>query len=242
MKWMSRLLSGAVLAGVKFLIASVLAYYGFTSEWFHELWVVFRGYPLPLQAVVWASLAFASTAGLVMLLRMPIDPMHPDSLPKYFKFYLFPFRRISWRFERLFNSYSDYENKFLIANFPFYLKANGRRDLNPISAVIRSRVTGVSIPVALAGPPPAGGYVPASTVESCVSGIWISGVAEFSPPIYAYEFLDRFGDFDFIFEYDDHKVFRRHFSIREVENYLKNWQQFFEKRDRHSLPTVKVKA
>lgn len=114
--------------------------------------------------------------------------------------------------------------------------------MRPAYGVIRSRRTGVAIEISLAGPLPAGGYVPASTVETCDAGVWVSGVVEFSPPILANKFMDEFGDFDFIFVYDGSKEFRRHFSKREIRAYLKRWDLFFADQKRRSLDPVKVKT
>lgn len=242
MKWMKQLMSSFAISAAKFITVTVLAYFGVTSDKFHALWLLFRGCPSWLQVVVWLVLTFVVITLIVHIFRRPIDPSNPDSLPRYFWFYLPVIRRVSWRFERLFNGFVDHDGKYQIANFSFYLRSNWWRDLHPVSAVIRSRVNGKSIEVSLAAPSPSSGYLPTSAIESCAHGVWVSGMAEFRPPIAADKFLEEFGDFDFIFEYDRHESFRRYVSKIEIQKYVDRWQNFFAEQRRRSMPAVQLKT
>jgi len=55
MSWIHRLLSSAALGLAKFALLSMLAYFGFSSEWFRPYWLSFRATPVLVQFIVWGA-------------------------------------------------------------------------------------------------------------------------------------------------------------------------------------------
>lgn len=237
MKWTNLILHFVTKRAMSVVASAVLLYV--YSEWFQNIWIWFRNIPTAYQVLFWAAISIVLAALFVALVNRPIDANNPASIPRKFLYFRAPLRRISWRFGPLFNTFFDYEGKFFVANVPFHLRVNGWRRVTLRKAFIRSRINGRSFEISIEGP--AGGYVPASDIDWLAPGIWLSGVAEFNPPIPALDFLAVFGDFDFIVEYDRSTSFRLYISQTDIQNFFANWQKYLDERTRRSNPDFKVR-
>lgn len=165
-----------------------------------------------------ATVLFVACA-VAAILYSPIGPGVYGS--KYLLWYKSPIRKVSWNFFQVLGASSGLGHPVVIHTFQAEFRVNRGEGIAPKKAFLECKRTGVSQDVLIS---PLDSYVKAEDVAFIPSGRWFqcqSQVGGMSKET----FLQKYDGFTFVFEYDD-EMFHRHFSRREVEEWIDRFWRY----------------
>lgn len=222
MEWLSRMSAAAVGRILAWLIVSAITATGLSVSLISS-WAYLQDAPWPVTffsfAGVALSLIFFGVMGWIFL-STPIASGVYGS--KYLLWYKFPLRKISWDFSQFLTGTSGQGSPVSIHAFQPKLKVNWGKGISPKSALITCNSTGARQNVLLS---PRDAYVNAEAVAFIPKGGWLHCQALFGGTTKDILLLNWDG-FEFVFEYDDKKSFRRKFSRREIEEVIDRFWRY----------------